>query len=50
MTVVSGALTAKLPGSEQWRTFDAGENFIVEANEKFQVKVAVETAYLCTYQ
>jgi len=50
MTVVSGALTAKLPGSEQWRSFDAGENFIVEANEKFQVKVAVETAYLCTYQ
>ena len=50
MTVVSGALTAKLPGSEQWRTLTPGDSFIVEANEKFQLKVAVETAYLCTYQ
>jgi len=50
MTVVSGALTAKLPGSEQWHTFNAGDSFSVEANEKFQLKVAVETAYLCTYQ
>ena len=50
MTVVSGALTVKLPGSEEWQTFNAGEHFIVNANEKFQLKVAVETAYLCTYE
>ena len=50
MTVVSGALTVKLPGSDEWKTFNAGEHFIVEANEKFQLKVAVETAYLCTYE
>lgn len=50
MTVVSGALTVKLPGSEDWATFTAGEHFIVEANQKFQVKVAVETAYLCSYE
>lgn len=50
MTVVSGALTAKLPTSDSWNTFVAGEHFIVEANEKFQLKVAVETAYLCTYE
>lgn len=50
MTVVSGALTVKLPGSDDWNTFNAGENFVVEANEKFQLKVAVETAYLCTYE
>lgn len=49
MTVVSGALTVKLPGSDNWQTFDAGEHFIVEANEKFQLQVAVATAYLCTY-
>lgn len=49
MTVVSGALTVKLPGSDDWKTFSAGEYFIVEANEKFQLQVAVETAYLCTY-
>ncbi len=50
MTVVSGALTVKLPGSEEWKTFAANEHFIVAANEKFQVKVDVETAYLCTYE
>ena len=50
MTVVSGALTVKLPGSSDWTTYNAGENFVVEANEKFQLKVAEETAYLCTYE
>ncbi len=50
MTVGSGALTAKLPGSDDWNTYNAGDHFIVEANEKFQLKVAVETAYLCTYE
>lgn len=50
MTVVSGALTVKLPGSDDWQTFNAGDHFIVAANEKFQLKVAQETAYLCTYE
>ena len=49
MTVVSGALTVKLPGADDWRTFEAGDVFIVEANQKFQLQVAVDTAYLCTY-
>lgn len=50
MTVVSGELTVKLPGNSEWVSFTAGQNFIVEANETFQLKVAVETAYLCTYE
>ena len=50
MTVVSGALTVMLPGASEWQTFNAGEAFTVAANEKFQLKVAVETAYLCTYE
>ncbi|MFZ3076559.1 MAG: pyrimidine/purine nucleoside phosphorylase [Psychrobacter glacincola] len=49
MSVVSGTLTVKLPESNEWQTFDAGGQFTVDANQKFQVKVAVETAYLCTY-
>lgn len=49
MSVVSGALTVMLPGSNDWKTFNQGDSFIVAANEKFQVKVAVATAYLCTY-
>lgn len=50
MTVVSGALTAMLPGASEWKTFNAGEAFTVAANQKFQLQVAVETAYLCTYE
>ncbi len=49
VSVVSGALTVKLPESDEWQTFEAGEQFTVEANKKFNVKVEVETAYLCAY-
>lgn len=49
MTVVSGALTVQLPGSEQWQTFGSSEHFTVEANQSFKVQVKTQTAYLCTY-
>lgn len=49
MSVVSGALTVKLPESNEWQTFNSGEQFTVEANKKFNVKVDVDSAYLCTY-
>ena len=49
MTVVSGTLTVKLPGADDFQTFEAGDSFIVEANQSFQLKVAIDTAYLCTY-
>ena len=50
MTVVSGALTVKLPNASDWTTFNQADSFIVEANEKFQLKVDIATAYLCTYE
>ncbi|HNE25617.1 MAG TPA: pyrimidine/purine nucleoside phosphorylase [Pseudomonadales bacterium] len=50
MTVVSGKLTVKLPGNDTWQTFASGESFAVAANSKFQLKVAADTAYLCTYE
>ena len=49
MTVVSGALTVKLPGAEEWQTFGQGESFSVDANASFDLKVAIDTAYFCTY-
>jgi len=49
MTVVSGCLTVKLPGETDWRSFQQGEVFNVEADQSFLVKVDVETAYLCVY-
>jgi len=49
MTVVSGALTVKLPDGGDWQTFEKGQSFVVAADRKFQLKVTVDTAYLCTY-
>jgi uncharacterized protein YaiE (UPF0345 family) len=49
MTVVSGTLTVKLPGSDEWRNYGQGDSFQVPANARFELKVAVDTAYLCTY-
>ncbi|KPQ28053.1 MAG: hypothetical protein HLUCCX14_12065 [Marinobacter excellens HL-55] len=50
MTVVSGALTVQLPGSEAWARYGAGEAFEVEANTSFKAKAETDTAYLCTYE
>lgn len=50
MTVVSGALTVKLPGSDDWKTFQSGETFVVAANQSFDLKVEIDTAYLCKYE
>jgi uncharacterized protein YaiE (UPF0345 family) len=50
MTVLSGALTVRLPGSDAWREYRSGQSFTVEAGKKFQLKVAAEAAYLCLYK
>lgn len=50
MTVISGELTVMLPGETEWRTFAAGAPFEVAANQTFQLQVARDTAYLCTYE
>lgn len=50
MTVVSGALSVKLPGTGAWRDFQKNDSFIVDAGQSFQLKVTVNTAYLCTYE
>lgn len=50
MTVVAGELVVKLPGTDEWQSFAAGSSFVVEANQRFGLKVATETAYLCEYR
>ncbi|WP_396589092.1 pyrimidine/purine nucleoside phosphorylase [Bermanella sp. R86510] len=50
MTVISGALTIQFPGSDEWQTFAQGQQFELDANIKFGVKVEVQTAYFCTYE
>ena len=50
MTVTNGSLTVKLPGATEWKTYNATETFIVEKDEKFQVKVEQDSSYLCVYE
>lgn len=50
MSVVSGALTVRLPGQDAWQTFAAGTQFTVPADSTFTVRAEVETAYLCEYR
>ncbi len=50
MHVVTGKLIVKLPDNTEWETFEGGSRFNVPANSKFQLKVEVETAYLCEYR
>jgi len=50
MIVVEGEMTVKLPNASEWKIYKAGENYEIEANEKFQVKVSKQTAYLCQYK
>jgi purine/pyrimidine-nucleoside phosphorylase len=49
MTIVSGELKVKLPDSNDWKTYQQGDSFTVAAHKKFQLKVPVDTAYLCVY-
>lgn len=49
MTVVSGSLTVKIPGIDEWQLFQAGESFEVPANSSFDLIVYVDTAYLCQF-
>ena len=50
MTVTSGKLTVKLPGSSEWKDYKPFETFIVEKDKKFQLIVKEETSYLCLYK
>lgn len=50
MSVVSGTLTVKLPGENDWISFNQGDIFVIDANETFQVKIDAECAYMCTYE
>ncbi len=49
MTVVSGELSARLPGDGAWRAFPAGTSFEVPAKSGFDVKASGASAYLCEF-
>ena len=50
MVVIEGEMSVKLPGATTWETYKAGTSYQIDANQKFQVKVTEQTAYLCQYK
>jgi uncharacterized protein YaiE (UPF0345 family) len=50
MKITSGKITVKLPGKDNWQTFEANQTFTVEPNQKFQVRVEEESSYICYYK
>jgi uncharacterized protein YaiE (UPF0345 family) len=40
----------KLPGSEEWVVYQAGDSFVVEKGLSFAVRAIGQTAYLCLYK
>jgi uncharacterized protein YaiE (UPF0345 family) len=50
MSVTSGQLDVKLPGSEEWLVYQAGDSFVVEKGLSFAVRAIGQTAYLCLYK
>lgn len=50
MTVVSGNMDIKLPESDEWKTFQAGESFEVAKDVKFGVRITQDTSYICLYK
>ena len=49
VTIVSGAMTIKRADDKEESTFNAGESFNVSANSSFDLKISIDTAYLCLY-
>lgn len=49
MTVVSGELSVRLPAEDEFRTYAAGDQFVIGAGETFALRVERDAAYLCTY-
>jgi len=50
MTVVSGELTVKLLGEDEWKNYAPFETFMVEKDTSFKLIVKQETAYKCLYK
>jgi purine/pyrimidine-nucleoside phosphorylase len=49
MTVVNGALEARLPGSDAWAAFPAGTSFEIPAKSGFDVRATAPSAYWCEF-
>ncbi|WP_437669250.1 pyrimidine/purine nucleoside phosphorylase [Sorangium sp. So ce131] len=47
MTVVTGELTIRLDGAQEWRVYPAGTSFEVPGKSGFDVRASRPAGYLC---
>ena len=50
MFVVEGEMEVLLPKQTEWKLHIAGQNFEIEANTVFKVKLKAQASYLCKYK
>jgi uncharacterized protein YaiE (UPF0345 family) len=50
MEVLGGEITVRLPGSDTWQTFGAGQSFTVPAKSSFELKIEKVADYCCSYE
>ncbi len=49
MTIVSGAIDARIEGADAWKAFPAGTSFEVPAKSAFFVRATEPCAYVCEF-
>lgn len=49
MTLIEGAWELKLPGAAEFRSFARGETADIPGDSKFQLRILVDSAYLCQF-
>jgi len=49
MTVISGELSVRLAGSQQWRNYAAGTSFEVPGKSGLDFRAEAAAAYLCEF-
>ncbi len=49
MEVLGGEMEVKLPGSDEWKTFSAGQSYDVPADSKFDLVIKTFADYCCSY-
>ena len=48
MVITTGTLNVKLP-EEDWKIFQANQEFVVKANVSFEVEASQDVSYICYY-
>lgn len=49
MEVLAGSMDVRLPGSEEFVTYRAGDSYAVPAKSKFALRLAEVADYCCSY-